>query len=162
MSLLTLQKQSRGSRRCCPELDRGRTTTQATSFEEDCGNQTALHHKTTRSGTNTCTTTPPTEPRTQELALWYLHHSAWVELSHGWVLVNSHNTPVLTSVMRQGVARYDREKTDDEPNSLLSAVHQPDGVRMSTFTQTDNHSWSCRTSILEGATFHKMNWCKFL
>ena len=30
------------------------------------------------------------------------------------------------------------------------------------FLQTDNHSWSCRTSILEGATFHKMNWCKFL
>ena len=27
---------------------------------------------------------------------------------------------------------------------------------MSTFPQIDNHSWSCRTSILEGATFHKM------
>ena len=30
------------------------------------------------------------------------------------------------------------------------------------FTQTGNHSWSCRTSILEGATFHKMSYCKFL
>ena len=45
---------------------------------------------------------------------------------------------------------------------LLSAVHQPDGVRMSTSRQTDNHSWSCRTSILEGATFHRMSYCKFL
>ena len=33
---------------------------------------------------------------------------------------------------------------------------------MSTFPQTDNHSWSCRTSILEGATFHKVSYCKFL
>ena len=28
--------------------------------------------------------------------------------------------------------------------------------------QICNHSWSCRTSILEGATFHKMSYCKFL
>ena len=47
MSLLTRQTQSRGSRRCCPEIDRDRTTTQATTFEEECGNQTALHHRTT-------------------------------------------------------------------------------------------------------------------
>ena len=33
---------------------------------------------------------------------------------------------------------------------------------MSTFHQICNHSWSCRTSILEGATFHKMSCCKFL
>ena len=45
---------------------------------------------------------------------------------------------------------------------FLSAVHQPDDVQMSTFPQICNHSWSCRTSILEGATFHRMNWCKFL
>ena len=25
-----------------------------------------------------------------------------------------------------------------------------------------NHSWSCRPSILEDATFHRMEWCKFL
>ena len=30
------------------------------------------------------------------------------------------------------------------------------------FRQVCNHSWSCRTSILKGATFHRMNWCKFL
>ena len=30
------------------------------------------------------------------------------------------------------------------------AVHQPDSVRMSTFHQTDHHSWSCRTNILGG------------
>ena len=30
---------------CCPEVDRDRTTTQATSFEEECGSQTELHHK---------------------------------------------------------------------------------------------------------------------
>ena len=41
-------------------------------------------------------------------------------------------------------------------------VHQPDDVHTSTFHQTGNHSWSCRTSILEGATFHKMSYCKFL
>ena len=41
-------------------------------------------------------------------------------------------------------------------------VHQPDDVNTSTFPQTDNHSWSCRTSILDGATLHRMNWCKFL
>ena len=41
-------------------------------------------------------------------------------------------------------------------------VHQPDDVHTSTFLQICNHSWTCRTSILEGATFHKMNWCKFL
>ena len=29
------------------------------------------------------------------------------------------------------------------------------------FPKTSNHSWSCRTSILEGATFHKMSYCKF-
>ena len=30
------------------------------------------------------------------------------------------------------------------------------------FSPTDNHSWSCRTNILEVATFHKMSYCKFL
>ena len=30
-------------------------------------------------------------------------------------------------------------------------------MHKSTFPQTGNHSWSCRTSILEGATFHKMS-----
>ena len=40
------------------------------------------------------------------------------------------------------------------------AVHQPGDV--GTFPQICNHSWSCRTSTLEGATFHRMNWCKFL
>ena len=35
-------------------------------------------------------------------------------------------------------------------------------VRASTFPQTDNHSWSCRTSTLEGATFHRTSCCKFL
>ena len=30
------------------------------------------------------------------------------------------------------------------------------------FSQICNHSWSCRKSFLEGATFHRMNSCKFL
>ena len=30
------------------------------------------------------------------------------------------------------------------------------------FSQICKHSWSCRTSILEGATVHKMSYCKFL
>ena len=34
---------------------------------------------------------------------------------------------------------------------------QPDDVQKSTFSQTDNHPWSCRTSILEGAIFHRMS-----
>ena len=46
--------------------------------------------------------------------------------------------------------------------TISSAVRQPDDVRTSTFPQTDNRSWSCRTSILEDAIFHKMSYCKFL
>ena len=34
-------------------------------------------------------------------------------------------------------------------------------MHTSAFPQICNHSSSCRTSILEGATFHKMSWCKF-
>ena len=41
-------------------------------------------------------------------------------------------------------------------------VHQPDDVQRALFPQICNRSWSCRTSILEGATFYRMNWCKFL
>ena len=37
------------------------------------------------------------------------------------------------------------------------AVHQPGDVHKSTFHQICNHSWSCRTSILVGATFHRIN-----
>ena len=33
---------------------------------------------------------------------------------------------------------------------------------MSTFPKICNHSWSCRTNILESAIFHKMSCCKFL
>ena len=46
--------------------------------------------------------------------------------------------------------------------TFQSAVLQPDGVHMSTFPQNGNHSWYCRTSILEGAIFHKMSYYKFL
>ena len=38
------------------------------------------------------------------LALWFLHHPAWVE-GHGWVPVYTHSTPVLTSVRRLWVAQ---------------------------------------------------------
>ena len=55
-----------------------------------------------------------------------------------------------------------RRYVDDKQPRFQTAVHQPDGVHKSTFPQTDKHSWSCRTSILEGATFHKMSYCKFL
>ena len=41
-------------------------------------------------------------------------------------------------------------------------VHQPDDVKTSTFPQICSHSLSCRTSILEGATFHRTSWWKFL
>ena len=46
--------------------------------------------------------------------------------------------------------------------TFCQAVLQPGGAHKSTFHQICNHSWSSRTSILEGATFHSMNWCKFL
>ena len=46
--------------------------------------------------------------------------------------------------------------------TISSAVCQPDDVRMSTFPQNGNHSWSCRTSILEDAIIHRMSYCKFL
>ena len=48
-----------------------------------------------------------------------------------------------------------------ETFSLRLFVNLTD-VHTSTFLQICNHSWSCRTSILEGATVHRMNWCKFL
>ena len=46
-----------------------------------------------------------------------------VEVPHGWVPVNTHSTPVLTSVRRLWVARYtetteDRDTTTDEPDTL--------------------------------------------
>ena len=42
------------------------------------------------------------------------------------------------------------------------AVHQPGGVHKSTFLQICLHFLTCRTSTLEDATFHRMEWCKFL
>ena len=39
---------------CCPEVDRDRTTTQAASFEEECGCSTALHHETITTDVSTC------------------------------------------------------------------------------------------------------------
>ena len=43
-----------------------------------------------------------------------------MEVSHGWVPVNTHSTPVLTSVRKLWVPRpqNDRDSTNDEPNSL--------------------------------------------
>ena len=46
--------------------------------------------------------------------------------------------------------------------TFSSAVRQPADVRMSTSPQNGNHSWSCRTRILEDAIFHRMSYCKFL
>ena len=45
---------------------------------------------------------------------------------------------------------------------LCWAVRQPRDARKSTFPQICNHSWTCRTIILEEAIFHRMKWCKFL
>ena len=45
---------------------------------------------------------------------------------------------------------------------LRLAVRQPGDVHMRTFHQTCNRSWSCRTSILEDAICHRMDWYKFL
>ena len=39
-------------------------------------------------------------------------------------------------------------------------VHQPDDVHTSTSHRICNNSWTCRTSTLEDATFHKMEWRK--
>ena len=79
--------------------------------------------KPPRPGTTTCTTTP-------EPALTYVRAGALVppppclvEVPHGWVQVNTHSTPVLTSVRRLWVARWtettkDRYPTTDEPDTL--------------------------------------------
>ena len=42
------------------------------------------------------------------------------------------------------------------------ADHQPDDVHIKHFPRICNHSWSCKTSVLEGATFYRMSYCKFL
>ena len=49
--------------------------------------------------------------------------TAWVEVPHVWVPVNTHSTPVLTSVRRLWVAPYtetteDCDTTTDEPDTL--------------------------------------------
>ena len=41
-------------------------------------------------------------------------------------------------------------------------VLQLGDAHKSTFSQICNHSRTCRTSILEDATFHRMSYCKFL
>ena len=47
-------------------------------------------------------------------------------------------------------------------NTFCWAVRQSGDVHKSTFSQICNHSWSCRTSVLKSATFHKMSCCQFL
>ena len=42
------------------------------------------------------------------------------------------------------------------------AVLQPGDAHKSTFHQICIHSRICGTSIMEDATFHRMNWCKVL
>ena len=56
--------------------------------------------------TATCTTTPPSVTTCVRAGALVPPHPAWVEVSHGWVPVNSHSTPVLTSIRRLWVARY--------------------------------------------------------
>ena len=46
--------------------------------------------------------------------------------------------------------------------TCCSAVLQTVDAHESTFAQFCNHSCSWRTRILEDATFHRKNWCKFL
>ena len=87
------------------ETDRDRTTTQATSVEEECGNQTALHHKTTTTRYNHVYDNP-----------------AWVEVSHGWVPVNTHSTPVLGLPWRLWVVRH-IETTGRPRHDLRRAQH---------------------------------------
>ena len=45
---------------------------------------------------------------------------------------------------------------------LCLAVRQPDDLHTSTFFPICIHFRTCGTSILEDATFHRMNWYKFL
>ena len=46
--------------------------------------------------------------------------------------------------------------------TICWAVHQPGDAHKSTFPQNGIHSRTCRTSTLEDAIFHRMDWCKFL
>ena len=76
------------------------------SFEEECGNQTALHHKTT--GNRHDHVYDNTTKCNHVRKSWrsgYLHHPAWVEVSHGWVPVDTHSTLVPILPGRLWVAR---------------------------------------------------------
>ena len=46
--------------------------------------------------------------------------------------------------------------------TVCQAVLQPGDAHKSTFLQIGIHFRTCRISILEDATFHRMNWCMFL
>ena len=46
--------------------------------------------------------------------------------------------------------------------TLWWVVHKLTMCIRALLSKICNHSWSCRANILQGATFHKMNWCKFL
>ena len=51
-----------------------------------------------------------------------LQHPAWVEVPHGWIQVNSHSTPVLTSVRRLWVARY--TETTEDRDTTTDTLHK--------------------------------------
>ena len=55
------------------------------------------------------------------LALWFLHHPAWIGEPHGWVPVDTHSTPVLTSVRRLWVAYAVQEP--NTPQEHAQPVH---------------------------------------
>ena len=71
-------------------------------------------------------------PTYVRLALWFLHHPAWVE-PHGWVPVYTHSTPVLTSVRRLWVAYVVHEPNQPQEDAQLS---HGSGAEFRTTTQT--------------------------
>ena len=87
--------------------------------EKNCGNQTALHHKTTTFRCDHMYDDTSTRAA-------YLHHPAWVEVSHGWVPVNTHSTPVPGLPGRLWVARY--TDTTGRPRHDLRRAQQFHGT----------------------------------
>ena len=85
-----------------------------------------------------CTTHHYTPTNTARAGALMFHHPAWVE-HHGWVPVNTHSTPVLTSVRRLWVAR---------PRARASDTHTSD-------TKCEQHGWRPNSLVAEKGAGHR-------
>ena len=79
------------------------------------------------------------QPRKQELALWYLHRPAWVEVPHGWVAVNTHITPVLTKKTKHEKNTHTKTKQKNEKDPGTKKMKKKKQVRMSDSSAPQLH-----------------------